>query len=261
MDAATFEIFIQHLRTRLETFPFVLGLVTLGSTADQSLRDEWSDHDCWVITEPGAQNSFLNDLSWLPEHEQIALVVRHGKHHRAVLYHNRHKVEFAVFDFNEATAGKVERFQVLIDRGGVAEFIESIHQESLKSTRTKPEALENLCVLVWSACERYRRGELLSARQYIDGFAVNELLKLISDYEKRTTVRDELDPRRRIEQRSPALANDLLSVSGQSIPSAALHLLEIAERDLKPHAATLPWDKVAMVRLWILELIQTTPRK
>ena len=80
----------------------MLGLVTLGTTADPTLRDEFSDHDFWVITEPGAQDSLIGDLSWLPDAPNIALTVSHGPRRRTVLYSNRHKVEFAIFDPEEA---------------------------------------------------------------------------------------------------------------------------------------------------------------
>ena len=115
---------------------------------------------------------------WLPYAHNIAIIVCHGKHRRTLLYRNRHQVEFAVFDVNNAHEGKVERYRVLIDRDQIAELMESIHQVSLKQGQTRPDALETLCVLVWSAYERYSRGELLSARQYLDGFAVNQLFDI-----------------------------------------------------------------------------------
>jgi hypothetical protein len=261
MDATAFDIYTERLRVALESSPEVIGLIALGSTADANLRDEWSDHDFWVITKPGAQDSFLDDLSWLPEARNIAITVRHGQRGRTVLYRDRHKAEFVVFDVKEAREGKVERYRILIDRDQIAELIESIREDTLKQPRARPEALENLCVLVWSACERHGRGELLSARQYLDGFAVNQLLNLISVTDNETpdeskTVegsKDALDPRRRLELRSPKLAAEVLTVLNEPVPNAALRLLGIAERELKPKASTLPWDKVNMVRDWIRE--------
>ena len=44
MEAAEFDNYTERLRASLEAIPAVVGLVTLGSTADASLRDEWSDH-------------------------------------------------------------------------------------------------------------------------------------------------------------------------------------------------------------------------
>ena len=253
MEVKAFDTYTDRLRASLESDRDVLGLVTLGSTADSALRDEWSDHDFWVITEPGAQEKFVNDLSWLPDYGDIVIVVCHGKHNRTVVYRNRHQVEFAVFDVDEARTGKIDRYRILIDRGDVRELIESVHQNTLREAKVKPDALENLCATVWAACERYSRGELLSARQYIDGFAVNKLLTLISSGEPEDQRKDTLDPRRRLELRSPALAAEVMSMRDLPVPEAALRILEIAEHELKQKLPNLAWEKVEMVRAWIRE--------
>jgi hypothetical protein len=261
MHAAAFEIYTERLRATLESARQVVGLVALGTTVDSIFRDDWSDHDFWVITEAGAQDSFLKDLSWLPDAQNIAITVCHGKRYRTVVYCNRHKVEFAVLDVNEAGEGKAQRYGILIDRGQIAELMESVHQATLKQAHTdqaRPDALQNLCVLLWSACERYCRGELLSARQYLDGFAVNQLLTLVSrsDSESVEEGKDALDPRRRLELRSPVLATEVLSILRNPVPQAAFQLLEIVERELKPKAPTLAWDEVTMVRGWIADLLR-----
>lgn len=54
MDPVGYQSFLDDLVSRLEADPLVLGLITLGSTADETCRDRWSDHDFWVITSPGA---------------------------------------------------------------------------------------------------------------------------------------------------------------------------------------------------------------
>jgi len=252
MEAAEFDNYTERLRASLEAIPAVVGLVTLGSTADASLRDEWSDHDFWVITEPGAQDSLVTDLSWLPDHENSVMTISHGPHRRTILFRNRHKVEFAMFDTDEArSSGRVERYRVLIDRDEVSELIKTIHDDSLQQAQIRLEAIENLCGMVWSACERHWRGELLSARQYVDGFAVNLLLNLIRINEPNAANCDALDPRRRLEQRLPTLAAELLELRTEPVPVAALHLLDIIERELKPNGPTVAWDKVALVRAWI----------
>jgi hypothetical protein len=175
MDSAAFDFYTDRLRTALESAQGVIGLVTLGTTADAAFRDEWSDHDFWVITEAGAQYHLLKDLSWLPDVSNIEITVCHRELHRTVVYRNRHKVEFAVFDARQALDGKAQSHRILLDRGEVAELMQSIHQVTLnqaKAGHARPDSLENLCVLVWSACERDSRGELLSARQYLDGFVI-----------------------------------------------------------------------------------------
>ena len=250
MNATDFENYTERLRASLESVPGVVGLVTLGSTADPTFRDEWSDHDFWVITETGAQDSLVEDLSWLPDYQNILFEISHGKNRRTILFRNRHKVEFAVFDGSEVGSGKIERHQVLIDRDQVTELIANVYRETYRQAKLRPEALENLCLLVWSACELHARGELLHARQYLHGFAINQLLNLLYS-ETSDERKDALDPRRRLELRAPELAAELLELYSKPVPDAAFHLLEIVERELKPKAQTLAWDKVALVRSWM----------
>jgi hypothetical protein len=256
MDAAQFDNYTEQLRVSLESVREVIGLVVLGSTADSSLRDEWSDHDFWIITEVGAQDALVENLSWLPDYQNIALTVKHLPHGRTVVFHNRHKVEFAVFDATEVGTGRVNRYRVLIDRGGIAELVATVRDDTRRQAQVRPVTLENLCVVLWSACERHMRGELLSARQYMDAFAIDRLLSLIASNEPAEGSKDTLDPRRRLEQRSPELAAEVIAVRDQPVPGAALQLLAIAERELKPKAPTLAWDKVTMVREWISALPQ-----
>lgn len=253
MDAAQFDNYTERLRTSLESVREVLGLVVLGSTADSTLRDKWSDHDFWIITEVGKQDALLEDLTWLPDYQNIAIIVKHLPHGRTIIFRNQHKVEFAIFDAAEAGSGKVDHYRVLIDRDRVTELLAAVHDDTRRQAQARPDALENLCVVLWSACERHMRGELLSARQYLDGFAIDRLLSLISNTEPGDKLKDVLDARRRLEQRSPELAAELMVLRGQPVPEAALQLLEITERELKPKAPNLDWDKVTMVRDWILD--------
>ena len=250
MNPGEFEDYTERLRASLESVPEVVGLVTLGSTADPAFRDQWSDHDFWIITKPGAQDALVEDLSWLPDYENILFEISHRPHGRTILFRNRHKVEFAVFDTSEIGSAKIERYRVLIDRDHIAELIGNVHLETQRGAILRPEALENLYVLLWSACESYARGEILHARQYIDGFAINQLLNILQS-ESVDERKNALDPRRRIEMRAPELAANLLESYAKPVPDAALHLLDILERELKPHAPSLAWDKVKIICEWI----------
>ena len=255
MDATEFDDYTERLRASLESVREVIGLIVLGSTADSALRDEWSDHDFWIVTELGKQDALVEDLSWLPDYQNIAIVVKHLPHGRTIIFRNRHKVEFGVFDATEVSSGKIGRYRILFDRDRIAEMIAAVHDATKQQARTKPDALENLCVVLWSACERHFRGELLSARQYLDGFAIDRLLSLISNCGTGDERKDLLDARRRLEQRSPQLATELIAMRDKPVPEAALQLLDIAERELKAKAPALAWDKVTMVRDWISDFI------
>lgn len=250
MNITEFENYTERLRASLESVAGVIGLVTLGSTADPTFRDEWSDHDFWVITDPGMQDSLVEDLSWLPDYQNILFAVSHLPHGRNILFRNRHMVEFAVFDTIEVNSRKLERYRILLGGDQITELIANVHRETHRQAKLRPEALENLCLVIWSACELHARGELLHARQYIDGFAINQLLNLLYS-ETSDERKDALDPRRRVELRAPGLAAELLESYSKPVPDAALHLLEILERELRPKAPELAWDKAAIVRSWI----------
>ncbi|HJQ35362.1 MAG TPA: hypothetical protein VJ866_24635 [Pyrinomonadaceae bacterium] len=255
MDASDYEAFLDELTATLEADPNVLGLVALGSTADASYRDRWSDYDFWVITSPGAQSRYLDTFSWLPRAGDILMTVRHGSTGRAVLYADGHKAEYAVFDPEEAAGGKIERFRVLIDRGDIGGLAESIRlqtREERAAALARPDLLENLCVKLLTAHERWERGELLSARQYIQ-FSVNTFLDLLIAHGglNRPHAADEMDARRRLEQTEPELGRELGRVCSLAPAEAGVALIDLAQKRLAARAPELAWDKVSVVRKWL----------
>lgn len=260
MNEVEYEEFLEELTARLEADPAVLGLVALGSTADASSRDRWSDHDFWIITAPGSQSTYLDSFSWLPQADRILLTVRHGASYRGALYENRHKVEYAVFDSEEAASGKIERFRLLIDRQEIRELVESIRlqtHEERAATLARPDMLENLCMLVLTAHERWERGELLSARRYVQ-FAVDAFLDRLAAHGVLNTspAADRLEARRRLEQLEPELARELNCIVGLDATAAGVALLELAQGRLRAQAPELAWDKVSLVEQWLQEAVR-----
>lgn len=254
MNSVDYQDFLNELIATLQSDPSVLGLIALGSTADAALRDQWSDHDFWIITSPGSQANYLDTFSWLPQADRILITVRHGISYRIVLYENKHKAEYAVFDPKEAVRGKIERFQVLIDRQGISSLAESIQLETYKerdSALAKPEMFENFCSLLWAAYERWERGERLSSRRYIQ-FSVDVLLDLLIAHDglAKSRLADKLDARRRLERIEPELARELGRVFGLNAPEAGVALIDLAEKGLRTRAPELVWDKVLTVKKW-----------
>ena len=261
MDSRAYEQFTDQLLARLKSDSSVRGLIALGSMADASYRDEWSDHDFWGVTEPGFQEQYLDNLDWLPNHKNILLAVSHGKSYRTVLYSDRHKVEFAVFDPDEAAEAKIERFAVLMDRGEISELAQSVCARTLEERSTVlawPHRLENLCALVWTGYCVHRRGELLEARRYIECYALDTFLNLIQHHQSDSAhpTTDRLDPRRRLERRSPKLARELMGILDHPVPAAGLELLRVVKRELAPLAPTLAWKQVDTVLSWLEKDIQ-----
>ena len=187
------------------------------------------------------------------------MTVRHGPSRRTVLYGNRHKAEYAVFDSEEAVSGKIERYKVLLDRRDIGSLAESIrlqtHNESAAGL-ARPDKLENLCLLLWSAYERWERGERLSAQRYIQ-FSIDSFLDLLVAHQglNRPHIADELEPRRRLEQIEPELGQELGRVGLLAPAEAGVALIDLAQRELLARAPELAWEKVFVVRTWLQEAV------
>lgn len=256
MNPTAYQAFLDDLVSILKADPNVLGLITLGSTADATYRDRWSDHDFWIITTSGAQRKYLDSFDWLPDANQILITVRHGASYRTVLFQTRHKVEYAVFDREEAARGKIERFEVLIDRQEIRSLAESIMLQTSRDRNealTKPGRLENLCLLLWTAYEKHERGEILSEQRYLQ-FSIDQLLDLFLVYGQidQSQLADKLDPRRRLEQVAPALARQLRRIVEVGGPKAGLGLIQLAEHELRSKAPNLAWDRALVIKQWLL---------
>src|SRR5207237_5609069 len=118
MDRTAYDRFSERLHQRLAADERVLGLVALGSMSGEPAPDEWSDHDFFVITRAGEQERMRTDLSWLADAGQIVLSYRETAHGVKVLYRNAHLLEFAVFDLEELSLARVNRYRTLLDRSG-----------------------------------------------------------------------------------------------------------------------------------------------
>lgn len=122
MDAAAYAAFTAELTELAAADPRVVGLVAVGSMADRYYAsDDWSDHDFLLVSEPGEQEALRAELGWLPHHDRIALAFRETEHGLKVVYDDGHMLEFAVFDLEEIGLAGINRYRVLLDRGGVEE--------------------------------------------------------------------------------------------------------------------------------------------
>jgi hypothetical protein len=255
MDTVEFEHFTKQLIDTLSADPDVLGLIGVGSTADASYRDTWSDHDFWLIVSLAAVPRYRAGVTWLPQSTEILISVQHGAAGRSVLYRSRHCVEYLVFAPTDVPSGKLERHSILIDRANIAPLASQVQSETLAPARGRPEPLQNLGLLVWSGQQRLRRGELLSAHRYLTGFAVDNLLELFRRHgllgEHPTA--DRLDPRRRLEQLAPPVAKELQRILSLPLSQVGAALLHMAEGHVRPVAPDLNWPAIAEVCRWLAD--------
>jgi hypothetical protein len=249
MNSAEYEQFTATLLRALEEDSAVLGLVALGSMAEPTWRDDWSDHDFWVVTQPGRQDALLEDLTWLPNSDAILVRARHGSRHYSVLYRSGHRAEFAVFDPEEAATGTVTVYSVLFDRAEVAAVVARARERGRPQSWSAARGefiFDNFLILLCTAVARWNRGELLSARRYLDQFALDSLLALaLGD----SAERDPVDPRRHIERWHPHLCQALESLACRPVPEKAIAMLDLAEQTLVTSRLSYPQSRAAEVRV------------
>jgi hypothetical protein len=251
MRLEDYRSFTDSLARGLSEDARVVGLVALGSMAEQDYApDRWSDHDFFVVTRPGEQESFRTDLSWLPAAGRLAYRFRETEHGVKALYEDGHLVEFAVFDEEELRLARVNRYRVLLDRGGVAARLEEVRratEEWVRSTGAGDDYLfGQLLTNALVGAGRYSRGERLvgghliwSAARYFAALAARYLPS------PEAGVLDDLDPLRRFERAYPELGRELGGLLGREAPEAAAGLLRLTERELGGRAERYPSAGVA----------------
>lgn len=190
-----------------------LALLGLGSVGTEIERiDAYSDLDFFAIVKPGYKQGFLLSLDWLALPDQpIVYSFQNTVDGYKALYRDGIFCEFAVFEPDEMR-------RIPFARGRIV-WQDSSFDDSVTVPRAQPrtehsaewllgEALTNLYV----GLGRLRRGEVLSATRFIQGYAVDRVVDLTSRIEPALSGHaDQFDGVRRYEQRHPAAAAHLPS--------------------------------------------------
>lgn len=238
MEYLAYQAFTRQLVNNLSNKQDVIGLVAVGSMAEQvTFPDQWSDHDFYLIVGKGSQEYYRTNQDWLPDSEHIVLVLRETEHGVKVLYDIGHLLEFAVFDLNELDLARTNRYQVLIDKSMIEERMIVNAQKSLEGIDRRSDAyhagqfLTNLLVGIG----RYRRGELINANRFIKMSAMGHLIELLIRHKSsdNTQLIDTLDPTRRFELIYPELGTRLDDLLLLELPEAVLGLLDVFTEEMK----------------------------
>ena len=252
MDAAAYQAFTTELTRRVDADGRVLGLVALGSMATRDyLPDDFSDHDFFVVAEPAHAETLRQERGWLPRAEAIALAFRETAHGVKVVYRDGHLLEFAVFTLEELSFARVNRYRVLLDRGGVATRLEA--QAGLTTQELQRTASDDAWLFgqwltqVLVGLGRHTRGEVLSGRARLDD-AVRLFCVLLARHvpAPEASLLDGLDPLRRVERVYPATGRELARALEGGSPGLARALLRLASRELS-HVPAFPREGVAAV--------------
>lgn len=245
----TFEGFLDELAATARTTRHVVGLVVFGSTAEGQRRDQWSDHDFAWVTEPGKDDEFRHDLSWLPHSDEIVLSV--VEHHGGVkvIYRNGHRLEFGIADVEAFSLWAGAPARVIV--GG-----EAVHSATAAVVARRPggevdaaREIRLMLTQVHGGVSRARRGEVLSGSGLVLGEAVDHLLRAAAARLTGDVARlDPLDPRRRFELVFPHFADRLGTALLLPPEDAAKEIVLLAEDELAPGWSEFPHAGLATVR-------------
>ena len=212
-----------------------LALLALGSVGVELDRlDAYSDLDLFVVVQDSALPAYRAGLGWLNAVHPIAYAFQNTAVGYKVLFEDGIYMEFAVFTLAELEQAEFPEARIVWKAPGVDDAIRLPHGVPVSRPDRAVEwllgeALTNLYV----GLGRYRRGERLSAMRFIQGYAVDWVLELAPRREAEQAGHpDRFAPERRIEQRFPALAQELphfLQGYDRS-PESAAALLAFLER-------------------------------
>jgi hypothetical protein len=166
---AKFLAFSAALADNLSARSEVIGLVLVGSTADTKRVDEWSDHDFFVFTQEGRAEELRQDLSWLPNHDQIAMRPRETAHGLKVVYESGQVLEFAVFNDSELEIVSVNDYSVAVDKTNITERMQVVASRQHNKHSTLDDEFDLFLANILIGVGRARRGEataLISCSAY-----------------------------------------------------------------------------------------------
>ncbi|MBE2266628.1 MAG: hypothetical protein IAE80_00250 [Anaerolinea sp.] len=252
MELDAFRQWTTQLAENLRRDPRVIGLGLLGSAADIGRRtpDTWSDHDFFVITQPGVQEDFRQTLDWLPDAGQIVLRPRETDHGLKVLFADGHMIEFAVFDFEEMRRyARVNDYRVEFEPedGCISAALrEMAAREAAPAPFDRDREIALMLSLLVIGCARVARGEVLSGSRFVKDFALSGFLRLLAHEITPTAggLPDNLDPFRRVERCYPQIAPQLHAALLLPPLDAAAALLDLAAQTF----ADLPAAALATVQ-------------
>jgi hypothetical protein len=215
------------------------GLVLLGSAspAAAARRDEWSDHDFFMLAAPGSEAAVRDVRSWLPDPERLVLVAREGDIGFAAVYDDGHVFEFAAATAEELggaiATGDVD---IPVDDGTAAPLMAAAQARVAEAPAPDPVNETSLVLVkLLIGVGRARRGEHLVAGQFVHAWAVNHFARAVRGrLPVDGSVRDAIDPVRRFERDYPSLGADLRTVLAAPVEEAARGLYDLLRSTLEP---------------------------
>ena len=212
----------------------------LGSAAAAGRRDEWSDHDFFVLAQPGSEASVRDVEDWLPEPERLVLVAREGEIGFVALYNDGHVFEFAAATAGELAGAMMNDAAILFDDGPVAPLVDAARARVPEGWA--PDAANDarlVLVKLLIGVGRGRRGEVINAGQFVRTWAINHLIRAIrARMPLPHPVGDSIDPVRRFERDYPELGARVARALEGTVEEAARAVFALLRDTLEPG-----WDE------------------
>lgn len=224
----------ERLQNNLEARADVIALMALGSmAATERQPDAYSDHDFFVITTSGAQQSYRDATDWLPYPEKLVLHFQETDHGCKAIYEDGHLLEYAIFDLEELRVARINSYRVLFTTINLDDILASVKivPQALTTQKAYDTILSNILVGAWRA----KRGEILSANIFIKQYALTTFVQLCwQQIAPDSPHHDSLDPMRRFEHQFPQLAKDLNKTIQLPVAQSAQSLLRLCNLFLVP---------------------------
>lgn len=222
--------------------PGVVGLMFLGSAAVPARRDAWSDHDFFIIAEPGRAEQVREVEKWLPDPDRVVVLAREYGNGFSVLYDDCHLFEFAAASVDELADALIDEHEIVFDDGSLAGLVEAFQRKTAAKPAPDPaNDVQLMLVKILVGVGRGRRGEVVNAGQFIRTWAVNHFLAALkARHPAANPVSDPFDLTRRLERDYPEWSRELTSALDQPFEAAGRDLLRLARRALEPGWSQFP---------------------
>ena len=244
--------FSNRLRDSLAKRDDVIGLVLVGSTADLARVDEWSDHDFYVVAVNGSAEALRQDLTWLPDFDDIVMRPRETDHGLKVVYASGQVLEFAVFEDCELENAAANAYNVTLDKRNIGDRMAAIANRSRPKPYDFDTEFEVFLGQMLIGIGRARRGEILIAGQFIRSYCLNRALGFlrawVTPLPGTESKEDNLDRFRRFEQQYPELGAELEAILQQPVEAAGKHLVDLLVRTGQGQLSEKHLSQVHVVR-------------
>ncbi|MEY3561122.1 MAG: hypothetical protein RL068_274 [Actinomycetota bacterium] len=245
--------FQQAMVEKLKSKEHVVGLMFAGSSADTTRADQYSDQDFFLVVDDGHGEAFRQDLSWLPNSEDIVIAPRETDHGLKVVYQNGDLLEFAVFenqDLDQPWLAVGTDYKVVLENKNISERLAVAAKRSLPKPENRQINYELFLSLILIGVGRARRGELIAAEQHIKSYAMNFALRLIRQSRPVGSPRlDTLNSYRRFEQDYPVQGKTIADLMLQPTEASARQLCEVVIAEIAASDKELAQYRVVANRL------------